>query len=242
MTSSLTISAADEAALDYPIRSALTGLQRPLAIGDDLALRYLPEIGPLSALIETTPQAFEALAALIPPQGGAALFTPEAVMVPVSSLVIDRTGNMVQMVATELPTPPGDVEIVPLGAADVPEMLRLIELTKPGPFAPRTYELGNYVGIRQNGELAAMAGERLHLTGYTEVSAVCVHPDYRGRGYARTLILNVMQGIARRNETPFLHTRADNTPAIALYRQLGFVLRKHLHLTVLVHTPVQGIE
>ena len=101
-------------------------------------------------------------------------------------------------------------------------MIELTALTKPGPFGPRTHELGTYVGIRDGGKLVAMAGERLKVPGYTEVSAVCTHPDHLGKGYARVLMKEVMRAIRERGETPFLHVRGDNARAIALYERLGF--------------------
>jgi predicted GNAT family acetyltransferase len=124
-------------------------------------------------------------------------------------------------------------EIIELGEADVPEMMALTQLTKPGPFAQRTHELGTYLGIRKNGALVAMAGERLRVPGHTEVSAVCTHPDHLGRGYAAVLMSAVMQKIRERGERAFLHVRADNDRAIGLYRRLGFRDRVLLHLSVI---------
>ena len=131
----------------------------------------------------------------------------------------------VQLVDDGLAAAP-DPEAVRLGPADVPEMLDLVERTRPGPFLPRTVELGTYLGIRRNGALIAMAGERLHPPGWTEISAVCTDPDFRGEGLATRLILAVAHGIRERGETPFLHTAASNTNAIRLYESLGFRLRR----------------
>jgi predicted GNAT family acetyltransferase len=126
-----------------------------------------------------------------------------------------------------------DPEIVELSAADVPEMMALTALTKPGPFHKRTHELGTYLGIRREKKLVAMAGERLKVPGYTEVSAVCTHPEHTGHGYARILMIEVMRRILERGETPLLHVREDNVRAIQLYERLGFRLRVLLHFAVL---------
>ncbi|MEV6166918.1 GNAT family N-acetyltransferase [Streptomyces sp. NPDC051954] len=119
-----------------------------------------------------------------------------------------------------------DPEAVRLGPADVPEMLDLVARTKPGPFRPRTIELGTYLGIRRNGALVAMAGERLRPPGWTEISAVCTDPAVRGEGLATRLILAVAHGIRERGETSFLHTGAGNTSALRLYESLGFRVRR----------------
>jgi len=111
--------------------------------------------------------------------------------------------------------------------------MELTERTKPGPFHKRTHELGTYLGIRRDGRLVAMAGERLKIPGYTEVSAVCTHPEHTGHGYARILMAEVMQRILGRGETPVLHVREDNVRAIALYERLGFRLRVLMHFAVL---------
>jgi predicted GNAT family acetyltransferase len=124
-------------------------------------------------------------------------------------------------------------EFRPLTAADVPAMVELAELTEPGPFRERTIELGPFFGIFQSGRLLAMAGQRTHLPQFVEVSAVCTHPDARGRGYARMLIATVMDEVRQRGKTPFLHSFADNYPAIRVYESLGFTLRRNFELAVL---------
>jgi predicted GNAT family acetyltransferase len=105
-------------------------------------------------------------------------------------------------------------------------------LTEPGPFGTRTCELGSYLGVRRNGQLAAMAGERLKLPGYTEISAVCTHPEHTGHGFATRLVAEIAEGIRARGERPFLHVREDNVRATDIYRRLGFVQRLVFHLMV----------
>jgi predicted GNAT family acetyltransferase len=124
-------------------------------------------------------------------------------------------------------------DMVTLGAADVPEMMALVELTKPGPFGGRTHELGHFLGIGIDGRLAAMTGERMKPDNYTEMTAVCVHPDFRGRGYAQALLAAVSRGIVARGEIPFLHVFSENHSAIALYKRQGMTIRRRLHVTVL---------
>src|ERR1700722_3502256 len=140
---------------------------------------------------------------------------------------------IVQMIAVAAtPVSSQGFEPVVLGAADVPEMLDVATRTQPGPFGPRTHELGQYIGIRIDGALAAMAGERMRLDGCVEISAVCVSPEHRGRGYAAFLVAWLVHKLREEGVTPFLHVFTDN-PAIALYERLGFRKRKTLRLTVL---------
>ncbi|SAL86125.1 GCN5-related N-acetyltransferase [Caballeronia terrestris] len=115
-------------------------------------------------------------------------------------------------------------------------MLDLVQRTKPGPFGRRTGEMGSYIGMRDRGRLIAMAGERMRVDGYAEISAVCVDDDYRGKGLAGRLVNVLRKEIERRSETPFLHVFSDNTSAIGLYQRLGFELRRTFHLTRVGHT------
>jgi predicted GNAT family acetyltransferase len=122
--------------------------------------------------------------------------------------------------------------IMRMAPTDVPEMVALAELTKPGPMAERVLELGNYYGVREESRLAAIAGERLHLTGYTEISGVCTHPDFRGRGYAGQLVASLVKRITARGETPFLHLKTNNETAQRVYESLGFRTRRFINLLV----------
>jgi ribosomal protein S18 acetylase RimI-like enzyme len=143
-----------------------------------------------------------------------------------------REVDAVQMTCTNFVGQP-DPDVLHLSSTDVPEMLELVDRTKPGPFLPRTIELGNYFGIRRGGELIAMAGERLHPPGWTEISAVCTDPDYRGQGLGSRLMNTVGAGIVARGEKPLLHAASDNANAIGLYEDLGFTLRRHVSIRVL---------
>ena len=218
--------------LDRPIWSALTTRQRALAEGGGDALRFPLTIAPFADMADMSPRSFAALGALLSGTEIAVLFTPDAVTVPPDyKVLLAETGE--QMIGTPADCAPSGVEIVRLGAADVPAMLALTALTKPGPFSARTHELGIFLGIRVNGELVAMTGERMKPGNYTEMTAVCVHPDHRGRGYAQALLSAVARQIVARGELPFLHVFTSNVSAIALYRRQGMEIRRRLHITVL---------
>ena len=218
--------------LDHPIWTALTTTQRALAEGDARARRYPTEVTPFADMPDLSAENFAALAALMSPADIAVLFTPEAVKVPAEfKVVLAETGE--QMIGTPIETPANGVDIVTLGVDDVPAMIELTELTKPGPFYARTHELGTFLGIRVDGQLVAMAGERMKPAHYTEMTAVCVHPSHRGRGYGQMLLSAVSRGIVLRGEIPFLHVFTSNHSAIALYRRQGMEIRRRLHVTVL---------
>jgi len=168
------------------------------------------------------------MAALLAAGERVGVFVEEAAAAP--GLEVVSSVPLLQMVRENGDLPANEEgqrssEVVALTEADVPEMMALTALTKPGPFNQRTREMGDYFGIRSNGKLIAMAGERLRVPGYTEISAVCTHPDHLGRGYARALIALLIARIRGRGERPFLHVRPENTRAVALYERLGFEKR-----------------
>ena len=218
--------------LDDVVWSALTGKQSRFALGNERALRFPAAVAPFAAMADTDPASFDALRGLIEAQGPAALVTPHEVPVP-GGFSVTRHERMLQMVWQGQAVPADAREHARLGAGDVPEILALIAVAQPGPFGQRTIELGNYFGVRKQGRLAAMSGERMSLDGYTEISAVCVDPAFRGQGSAGGLMKLLIASICARGETPFLHVLASNHGAIALYRNLGFVERRTMVLTVL---------
>ncbi|MES2193104.1 MAG: GNAT family N-acetyltransferase [Pseudomonadota bacterium] len=218
--------------LDRPIWSALTTRQQALAEGGALALRYPAAVAPFADMVDMSPKSFAALGAIMSGSEIAVLFTPDAVTVPAEfKVVLAEMGE--QMIGTPAASAIDGVDIVTLGADDVPAMLALTTLTKPGPFSARTHELGTFLGIRIGGELVAMAGERMKPGNCTEMTAVCVHPDHRGRGYGQLLLGAISRQIVARGEIPFLHVFSSNTSAIALYRRQGMEIRRSLHVTVL---------
>ncbi|MFF0200375.1 GNAT family N-acetyltransferase [Streptomyces sp. NPDC005017] len=209
--------------LDNPALASLSGPHARFAERRGRVLRYPLDVSPWLALPDA-PDArdWADLAALAGP--GAEVPLPAfRGRVPAGwEITFEMDG--VQLVDDGLAAAP-DPEAVVLGPADVPEMLALVERTRPGPFLPRTIDMGTYLGIRRGGVLVAMAGERLHPPGWTEISAVCTDPAVRGEGLASRLILAVAHGIRERGETPFLHASAGNTDAVRLYEALGFRLR-----------------
>jgi ribosomal protein S18 acetylase RimI-like enzyme len=221
--------------LDTVIWRALTSVQGNLAEGDERARRYPAVIAPFAATADTEPTSFRSLLALVGGADPIALFTTEEVEPPSAFSVLrrDSVDQMVLKDAGACAVQPG-APIVGLEVADVPQMLALASVTQPGPFGPRTIELGHYIGIRRQGVLVAMAGERMRLDGFTEISAVCVGPAYRGHGFAADLVRSLVSSIAARSEIPFLHVFTSNLAAIALYRKLGFTLRRRMHLALLV--------
>jgi predicted GNAT family acetyltransferase len=225
--------------LDRPIWAALSTAHLGLSVGGVLARRYAPEVNLFAAARDDSAAALTALTELVQP--GERVFLAEVpdVVVP-NGLVAIKAARGVQMVATRsIQTVELDADIVELTDADAPEMLALAKLTEPGPFLARTHTMGTFRGIRIGGRLAAMAGERFRFPGYTEVSGVCTHPDFRGRGLARRLSAAVAARIESRGERPFLHAWKTNLAAISLYESLGFEIRTEVDIKVL-ERPLQG--
>jgi predicted GNAT family acetyltransferase len=218
--------------LDKAIWNALAGRHNAFAEGNDRVRRYANTVAPFGAMADTSPESFRALHALIEQHGPTALVSASEV-VPPAEFAIVRRDTLLQMIWQGEPDSENEPPHVRLTADDVPDMLALVAATQPGPFGPRTIELGTYIGIRREGKLAAMAGERMKPDGFTEISAVCVDPAFRGHGFAATLMKRLIAIVASRSETPFLHVLASNRGAIALYEKLGFVERRAMHLRVL---------
>jgi ribosomal protein S18 acetylase RimI-like enzyme len=208
--------------LDNPALASLNGEHARFAERRGDVARYLPDVSVWTGVPERPTAAdWEDLRALLGP--GAVFGVGASAVAPPGWPAVEGSGG-VQLTGEAIEGAP-DPEAVELTPDDVPEILELIARTKPGPFLPRTIELGRYVGIRREGRLIAMAGERLHPPGWTEISAVCTDEGFRGQGLGRRLVLDVAYGIRARGETPLMHAAAGNTGAISLYRHLGFRLR-----------------
>lgn len=217
--------AAVDSVLDNPVWTSLTGAHVRFAEARGTVCRYRPTISPFVGLPDTvTEQTWRDLAGLAGSGTTIALASTDAQ--PPAGWALEWAGEGVQLVAGPAVDAAVDAEAVTLGAADVPDILALVERTRPGPFAPQTYLLGNYVGIRRAGRLVAMAGQRLNPPGWAEISAVCTDAEFRGQGLAGRLVLTVAALIRAQGETPFLHATTTNTNAIRLYETLGFRLRR----------------
>lgn len=227
--------------LDNPIWTALTTKQLRFAETCKLARRFPIEVTPLGALSEPSEEAYASLACLQKEREATGILLHEDPELP-AGWILHEDVPLVQMVCEKLVKPPRSAGFVELGEADVREMVALAKLTKPGPFGARTRELGTYIGIRQDGRLAAMAGERLQFPGYTEVSAVCTHPDFAGRGYAAALMSELIERIEGRGETAFLHVRGGNERAIGIYGRMGFKKRVTLQLAVVRGPASSGVR
>jgi ribosomal protein S18 acetylase RimI-like enzyme len=213
--------------LDNPVWHALSGPQRGFAQGaDGEALRYDPEFSIFSALPdEPSAASWKALAALVGADGVAVMARTEPLDAP-ARWQKSWSALGLQMIAEPTRDAPGAVS--ELGPSDVPEMLDLVARTEPGPFTKRTIELGAFFGLRIGGALAAMAGQRMRLDGYVEVSGVCTDPAYRGRGYAAVLVRAAMASAWP--GAPILHVRDDNHGAIRVYERLGFSVRRRFEV------------
>ncbi|GAB2530576.1 GNAT family N-acetyltransferase [Spirosoma aerophilum] len=212
--------------LDNPVWSALTSGNKSVALGNDQAKYYPPQVAPFVAVADNTRVHFEALLGTIPYKQPVALFTHEPQLDPSPWVLINRIDG-VQMLY-EGPTPAGQDNLIDLTEADVPQMLALTKLSPPGPFLPRTIELGGYQGIFASDQLVAMAGRRFDSGTHVEISAVCTHPDHTGKGYARRLLDSQIRHIRAEDKIPYLHVRTDNTRAFRIYEQMGFVTRAEM--------------
>ncbi len=218
--------------LDNVIWTALTTSQAAWSRGGLLARRFRPEFARFAGMPTLSAAAFHELGADMDADETVAVSDAGDVDPGPLFDVADRK-NLVQMIGPATGEPRAPQRLRPLGTGDVARMTALVQLTGPGPWFERTSELGRFVGLEADGQLVAMAGERMRVPGHTEISAVCCHPDWRGQGLAAELMRAVSLATVARGETPFLHVLAENASAIALYEKLGFRKRLQTRLTIL---------
>lgn len=220
--------------LDRPIWNALHSRQAEFAIGGGPAVGFRREVAMFVAGEDRSPQCLAAMAALVPDGAQAGLVEAGGWPSPPGTTLVKEAALMQMVAADGVDRSDAGFPFLELGDADAPDMLALATLTRPGPFFARTHALGGFIGVRDaEGRLVAMAGERLKIGPFTEVSAVCTHPDHRGRGLAKGLMRVVASRIVARGEVPWLHTYPDNHGAIALYEALGFRPRAEVIYTII---------
>lgn len=214
--------------LENPFWSALSTHHANLAIADELARRYPADIAPFAGVVTSDARAVAQLERLV--SAGESLYLLGLVPELGPAWTVQRRSSLPQMVCAEpIEVRPGP-DWVELNDAHRADMLALTALVFPGFFRARTLLMGRYIGIYDGGRLVAMAGERLRVDGYQEISAVCTHPDYAGRGYAQRLVTEVSNAARARGFTPFLHVYRENERAVSVYERLGFAVRKELPL------------
>ena len=218
--------------LDNPIWHSLTSFHAHLATGTSLAKRYTPEVSIGVGLTDHSDAALAELAQLIPAGETIALAETN----PPEELPGWQTHEVItidQMVCQDIPEPFTTEDIIALTVADVPDMLQLVDVARPGPILPRSIEMGRFFGIRRDGELVAMAGERMRMHGYCEICTVCTHPDWQGKGYARRLCNLLTRDNWQKGIVPFLAMNPENTPALRLYESLNFTRRAVLKVIII---------
>lgn len=219
--------------LDNPVWSALTSGNENLSFGNETIRYFSPEVSPFVGMVENNRDNFEILHQTISLTTPVGVFTSEKLLNPSPWKILQRIDGYQMIFPKALKPDAAGLKLTPLNTWHVPEMLALTQLTNPGPFSSKTISFGNYKGIFVNDKLVAMAGHRLHAGSNTEISAVCTHPDYIGKGYARQLILSQILDIQSQNEMAYLHVRADNTRAIQVYQSMGFEIRSEMIIYIL---------
>ena len=223
-----------EHVLDNPGWNALISGNKQLSFGNDQVRYFAPNVSPFIGLRDKTDKQFQMLYDMIPHDGPVGFVTSvETELPPMWRLV--QPNKAFQMLYNQPMDPPSvEIDIVSLTEEHIPQMLALTKLTNPGPFGERTIDFGHYYGIFNGDKLVSMAGQRLHIGEYAEISAVCTHPDYLGRGYAKQLVISHIRRIRAAKNIPILHVRTDNHRALNVYEQLGFKARAIIHFNILM--------
>ena len=222
--------------LDNMIWNAITTGNKDIAIKNDDVGCYLPEIAPFAGMKNFNDANLKKLYEFIPAGRSVAISSLNKMDHDEGRWKLIQPMDITQMVyehSVNIFTTKNSQLIVPLSDEHVPQMIELTALTRPGPFLQQTIRFKNYFGIFVDGRLAAMTGQRMHPKPYMEVSAVCTHPDFRGLGYAKALMLHVMKIILDNSFTPFLHVLSNNSNAIELYKTIGFRTRKQIFVDMI---------
>ncbi len=217
--------------LSNPVWESLCTRQKHFNKGDEEIRFYPADVSPFLAVKNWDEKDMHTLIERIPNRSFSMVVENEVTLPPSFDIIFAIP--LYQMVCKDLhPSEKTGIEIHELSYEHVPQMLELTVMTKPGPFYEKTIELGNYIGIFDNNNLVAMAGERMKLTGYTEVSAICTHPDHLGKGYASALFSRASERIVKDGCHPFLHVRTDNDRAIRIYEKFGYKIRSKMFFSV----------
>lgn len=219
--------------LDNPIWFALNSVNAHLGSGNDNVKLFDAAVAPFAGLSVYAPGNFKQLFDLVSPDQVVVLFYPEADLDPAPFNVVVKVPGYQMVFEGKEPEAISGEELVRLTEKDLEEMLALTKLAQPGPFAGRTIDFGGYLGIFQDQKLVAMGGQRLQTQGFTEISAICTHPDSAGKGFAGKVLNELVRNIIASGNVPYLHVRADNARAIKLYQYLGFVIRTEMYFHVI---------
>ena len=215
--------------LENPVYNALLTGDRSLSLGTANVKYFDESVSPFAGFDEAYANGFADLFDLLPTDRLILYATPKHIPTPGGWQLLHKAEGVQMVLEKQVEPILHKVDLVPLGEQHVEEMMALTKLTRPGPFGPRTIDFGHYTGVFENDRLVAMAGHRLHVGNFTEVSAVCTHPDYLGKGYASALLQHQLAFILQQGQTPFLHSRADNQRAIEIYERFGFRISRPIN-------------
>lgn len=219
--------------LNNPAYNALCTGNQNLAMGTDDIKFFDSEVSPFVGFRNNSAESFGQLYEMLPFNRYILHVSPEKIALPANWKQLGVVSGYQMIYEGSTIADKGAGNRISLSEEHIPQMISLTKLTNPGPFASRTIEFGHYEGIFDGEQLVAMAGQRLNPAGYTEISAVCTHPDYLGRGYARQLLISQVNRMLAASNVPFLHVRGDNERAVKVYQSLGFSIRTNVHFNIL---------
>jgi len=212
-----------------PVYNALRSGDASLCFGTENVKYFDEQVSPFAGFHQDYDKGFDDLYNLLPSGRNILYATPQLIKKPDGWQILAEIKGLQFLFDEGTDSGSHSIKPVPLNSENIEEMVQLAALTKPGPFGPRTIEFGHYYGIFENNQLVAMTGQRLHVANYSEISAVCTHPNHLGKGFAAALMLHQLNLIRSHGQLPYLHVREDNTRAIALYERLGFKVRRPMN-------------